>query len=119
MKTGFTDEAGRCLVSACERGGDDLICVTLNDRNDWDDHIAMYDYGFETVSAVEAELPENLSLDVVGGVSGKVTLTAGEDGVSITALAAKPSDLQYTVISSPFVYAPVAAGDELAQLEIT
>lgn len=77
VKTGFTDEAGRCLVSACERGGDDLICVTLNDRNDWDDHIAMYDYGFETVSAVEAELPENLSLDVVGGVSGKVTLTAG------------------------------------------
>lgn len=119
VKTGFTDEAGRCLVSACERGGDDLICVTLNDRNDWDDHIAMYDYGFETVSTVEAELPENLSLDVVGGVSGKVTLTAGEDGVSITALAAKPSDLQYTVISSPFVYAPVAAGDELAQLEIT
>ncbi len=32
VKTGFTDEAGRCLVSACEREGISLICVTLNDK---------------------------------------------------------------------------------------
>ena len=49
VKTGFTDEAGRCLVSACERDGKDLICVTLNDRNDWNDHMALYDCSFENV----------------------------------------------------------------------
>ena len=38
VKTGFTDEAGRCLVSACQRNGITLLCVTLNDRNDWQDH---------------------------------------------------------------------------------
>ena len=46
VKTGFTDEAGRCLVSASVRNGITLICVTLNDRNDWQDHEVLYDYGF-------------------------------------------------------------------------
>ena len=30
VKTGYTDEAGRCLVSAIERNGMTLICVVLN-----------------------------------------------------------------------------------------
>lgn len=46
MKTGFTEKAGRTLVSAAERDGLTLICVTLNDPNDWADHTALFDYGF-------------------------------------------------------------------------
>lgn len=38
VKTGFTDEAGRCLASAAERDGVTLICVTLNAPDDWNDH---------------------------------------------------------------------------------
>ncbi|MBP1549768.1 MAG: D-alanyl-D-alanine carboxypeptidase, partial [Oscillospiraceae bacterium] len=37
VKTGFTDEAGRCLVSAAEKDGVTLIAVTLNAPNDWQD----------------------------------------------------------------------------------
>ena len=29
IKTGYTETAGRCLLSYCERGGQTLICVTL------------------------------------------------------------------------------------------
>lgn len=47
VKTGFTKAAGRCLVSAAERGGILLIAVTLNAPNDWNDHIKMLDLGFE------------------------------------------------------------------------
>lgn len=117
VKTGFTDEAGRCLVSACERDGENLICVTLNDRNDWNDHIAMYDYGFEAVHTVDTVIPDNLSVQVVGGECESVGLSA--DSVSFTALDALPADFQYRVISSPFVYAPIKKGDETAQLEIS
>lgn len=46
MKTGYTRQAGRTLVSSAERGGQRLVCVTLNDRNDWADHAALLDYGF-------------------------------------------------------------------------
>lgn len=46
VKTGFTSTAGRTLVSACEREGLRLVAVTLNDRADWNDHTALYEYGF-------------------------------------------------------------------------
>lgn len=36
----------RCLVSAAERGGRRLIAVTLNDPDDWDDHIDMLNTAF-------------------------------------------------------------------------
>ena len=48
MKTGYTRQAGRTLVSSAEREGQTLICVTLNDGNDWADHTALLDYGFQT-----------------------------------------------------------------------
>lgn len=48
MKTGYTRQAGRTLVSSAERDGQKLVCVTLSDGNDWADHKALLDYGFET-----------------------------------------------------------------------
>ena len=48
MKTGFTEKAGRTLVSAATREGQTLICVTLNDGDDWNDHMKLLDYGFQT-----------------------------------------------------------------------
>jgi len=48
MKTGFTEKAGRTLVSAAVRDGQTLICVTLNDGDDWNDHRKLLDYGFRT-----------------------------------------------------------------------
>ncbi len=47
MKTGYTERAGRTLVSAAKRNGQTLVCVTLNDRDDWNDHEDLFDYGFE------------------------------------------------------------------------
>lgn len=45
VKTGYTKAAGRILVSALEHQGRLLIAVTINDGNDWQDHISLYDYG--------------------------------------------------------------------------
>ena len=46
VKTGYTLAAGRTLVSAAQRDGRTLIAVTLRDRDDWNDHAALYEYGF-------------------------------------------------------------------------
>ena len=46
LKTGFTGEAGRTLVTCAQRDGQRLIAVTLHDSNDWADHAALFDYGF-------------------------------------------------------------------------
>jgi D-alanyl-D-alanine carboxypeptidase/D-alanyl-D-alanine carboxypeptidase (penicillin-binding protein 5/6) len=119
VKTGFTDEAGRCLVSACERDGKDLICVTLNDRNDWNDHMALYDYGFQTARTLEVSLPADISADIVGGSSEKLHLSAKESTISVTTAAGDISDFEFTVIGQPFLYAPVNAGDEAGKLRIS
>ena len=42
VKTGFTKKAGRTLVSYAKRNDRELICVTLNDPDDWNDHIKLY-----------------------------------------------------------------------------
>jgi D-alanyl-D-alanine carboxypeptidase len=46
MKTGYTQQAGRTLVSSAQRGGQTLVAVTLCDPDDWADHTALFDYGF-------------------------------------------------------------------------
>ena len=51
LKTGYTDAAGRTLVSAAERNGQTLICVTLKDPADWEDHARLLDYGFAVYPA--------------------------------------------------------------------
>lgn len=45
-KTGYTKRAKRTLVTTASKSGLDLIAVTLNAPDDWNDHIAMYEYGF-------------------------------------------------------------------------
>lgn len=119
VKTGFTDEAGRCLVSACERDGMELICVTLNDRNDWEDHSRLYDYGFSRVRKTEVSLPEIFELDLAGSENDKLTVAPGELPVTVTSLGHEPGDIGIRVIAPPFVYAPVSKGEEAAQLEIS
>ena len=60
MKTGFTKAAGRTLVTCVEREGRMLAAVTLQDGNDWADHAALYEYGFDRDGAAEtAFLPGN------------------------------------------------------------
>lgn len=46
VKTGFTEKAGRCLVTAARRNEMTVICVTLNAYDDWKDHAFMLDNAF-------------------------------------------------------------------------
>ena len=119
VKTGFTDEAGRCLVSACEREGKDLICVTLSDSNDWNDHMALYDSSFENVRLAEICLPQDISADIVGGNAERLRIVPEKDTVSVTTLAGSEEDFTFTVMSSPFLYAPVNEGDKVGSLSVS
>lgn len=118
VKTGFTDEAGRCLVSACERDGRSLICVTLNDRNDWNDHMALYDLGFSSVKTVSPELPEVLDIPLAGGEKDSIPSVPSETKCQITSLADK-DEFMIETVSSPFVYAPVKKGEQTGSLRVS
>lgn len=45
-KTGYTEIAKRTLVSTASKNNTNLVVVTLNDGNDWQDHINLFEYGF-------------------------------------------------------------------------
>ncbi len=116
VKTGFTDDAGRCLVSACERGGVMLLCVTLNAPDDWNDHMKLYDYGFAQMQCTELSAPEGLTQLVAGSTVTEIALEPAET-VSVGAWKGDLSAVHCRVLRAPFAYAPVAAGDRLGTLE--
>jgi len=108
VKTGFTDEAGRCLVSSCERNGVSLICVTLNDPNDYSDHAALYDKGFSQTEKYVIPLSEQ-TIDVVGGEKDKLRLRT-DDSVSIGIKKSEIPDITEEINIRHFMYAPVEEG---------
>lgn len=73
VKTGYTKAAGRILVSAAERGGRRLICVSINAPDDWRDHTALLDYGY---SCFEQRL-----LASAGEPMAEILLLTGEKAV--------------------------------------
>ena len=81
VKTGFTKAAGRTLVSAAAREGMTLVCATLNDGDDWNDHMALLDYGFANYH-METAVPVGqvlASVLVQGGTAVTIPLAASED----------------------------------------
>jgi D-alanyl-D-alanine carboxypeptidase len=50
IKTGYTKEAGRCLVSAAERDGMTLVCALLNCSTTYERTIELLDDAFSAYS---------------------------------------------------------------------
>ncbi len=69
VKTGFTRDSGRCLVSAVRRDGVLTVAVTLSDPDDWRDHKALHEYGHSVWSARVLAEPREITVDIpcVGG----------------------------------------------------
>lgn len=111
VKTGYTKAAGRILVSSARRDGRRLICVTINDGNDWADHASLLEDGFSkyTVKTIITEGDCLGSREVVGGQSDRVQLLAAEG----FQFSLSPDEEPKIVISGPgFAYAPVVQGEE-------
>lgn len=116
-KTGYTTAAGRCLVSAARRNGVTLVCVTLDDRTDWNDHISLYDYGFSCLSGYHSD-DGSMRIDVpcVGGTEKTVAVT-GESDVSIILENGSTDKIERKVYLDNFVYAPLKKGDSLGRID--
>ncbi len=114
VKTGFTKKSGRCLVSAAQKNGGLVIAVTLNDGNDWNDHINMLDYGFSQLDEEIFAFDENrYAVPIFSGECQYVT--------------AKSQSIQFRTVKGetvtakehiyPFLFAPVNEGDKIGYIE--
>lgn len=114
VKTGFTDNARRCLVSAAERDGVTLVAVTLNAPDDWNDHTKMLDYGFTQVRAylLGVECGERVA---VAGTGKSVGVYA--HGASLALTPEQRGKLTRRVMLPQFVYGTVEKGDRLGEIQ--
>lgn len=113
VKTGFTKKCGRTLVSAAERDGVRLICVTLNDGDDWKDHRALLDYGFSLYETEELAAPGEFSCEVpVCGGSLDVVRVSNTDGCHAVLLRNHGAVTVMTELPR-FLYAGVKRGDRI------
>ena len=110
VKTGFTKRSGRCLVSAAERDGTVLISVTLNAPDDWRDHKALLDYGFDNYETVELG-GISFELPVISG--NKLTLSCTTSERVKVLLPKSHGNIEACIEIYPFAYAPVDKGEVL------
>ena len=110
IKTGFTKKAGRCLVSAVERGGRTLIAVTLRAPNDWEDHRKLYDYGFAQFRSIELDeiAPPVARMRIAGGMAAQADVFLAETPVAQVRVL--PFHIRRELLVRPFEYAPLQAG---------
>lgn len=114
VKTGFTDNARRCLVSAAQRDGVTLIAVTLNAGDDWNDHTKMLDYGFTQVRAYPLET-SCVDRVAVAGTGQSVGVRAQPQTLALT--PEQRSRIIREVCLPAFVYGSVSRGDQLGEIK--
>ncbi len=109
VKTGYTRAAGRILVSSVRRDGRRLICVTINDGNDWADHQLLLEDAFRRY--------ENRVIVRAGDILGQRSVLSG-DADTVQLVAAEDFSFALTAQEQPrillsgseFDYAPVVRG---------
>ena len=109
VKTGYTRAAGRILVSSAVREGRRLIAVTINDGNDWVDHVTMHNDGFSnyTPQKIIKKGQKLGTIAVFGGEVEYVSVLAADD----FSLSISEQEQPYVLLGAPdFSYAPVVEG---------
>lgn len=125
VKTGFTDEAGYCLVSTASYNGYNYMCILMNCSKSTDrfsESANLYRWAFNNFSYKEVanskepvcEMPVNLSLD-----TDFVPLYFKEPFVSVLPNEANDSTIVIkTHLNNDSTDAPIKKGDVLGKAEV-
>ena len=134
MKTGFTSDAGYCLIAAAERGDRSLLSVvlgaqrvTLEDKTvqtqSFSETIRLLDYGFDGFSRRVILSEDELITEVPVTLSQEVSAVKVHPALEIERLIPvdidPATDIQRTIrLTQESVEAPVSKGQVLGQLEL-
>lgn len=114
VKTGFTKKSGRCLVSAAQRNGLTLICVTLKDSDDWNNHQKLLDYGFSVVKSIKIDNTEEYGIPVGG--ADCVAVSAEPYFEPYAYSVSGVCNVEKRVEVMPSLFAPVKKGDVIGSI---
>ena len=111
VKTGYTRAAGRILVSSAARNGRRLICVTINDGDDWLDHKKLMEEGFAGYDMVDiVTVGQSMGMAMVfGGREEQVGLISKE---SFSYPISRDEKISIALSNKGLCYAPVVVGTD-------
>ena len=119
VKTGFTNDAGRCLVSSCERDGMTVVCVVLNCGPMFEESEELLERAFKEYQLFD--LTKNYSfnnyINVSNGRVDKIEIGTKEKflyPLKVEELA--KVDYVYNIQDN--IEAPVNNGDEVGEVKI-
>lgn len=118
VKTGYTVEAGQCIVAAAQKGDRELIAVLLNGQASalYSDAGAILDYGFTNFEPLPVvRQRERISTVNVSRGTGRVDLFAGGSFYYNFSIG-QPQDLTRRVQLDQDLKAPLAAGQKVGEL---
>ncbi len=117
VKTGFTNKAGRCLVTACNKNGFDITVVTLNCPDDWNETSKILDY-IQKNYVLKTIFKKGSILkcaNVRNGSSKKIDIIINKD---VIIPLKKDEKLSYDVLSFDMINAPIKQGEVIGVLYI-
>lgn len=133
VKTGYTPEAGYCLVSTAVRGSRRLISVVLGCERVVEDDVTitksftettrLFDYGFDNFTSKEIVHTDDFICEVPVTLSSETNYVVAHPARAVTRMM--PNDLAVEdlrrdiVLNAETVEAPIAAGDELGTLTLS
>ncbi len=121
IKTGYTVDAGQCIVASAKREDREMIAVVLNTQgvNLWTDAAMLMDYGFDNFTSVELVKPQEMITDVVvkHGTKNAVLETAGFFNYNFP--VGEKQQVDRFVELDDNINAPLKEGDKLGELVLT
>lgn len=115
-KTGYTDDAGQCLLIIAERDGLTLVSVVLGSQgqNLWSDTRALLDFGFSNYRR-QTIVHNKQTLGVTKvPLSGEVLIVAA-DGFARTIPRTESGDTTTEIMLHKRLYPPLKPGDEIGE----
>ena len=122
IKTGYTSDAGGCLIAGAKRGDTELISVVLNSTEPgrFSDSIALLDYGFKNYKSSKAmEAGTELGdIKVNRGSVKRVGVVVADDVYATLPIEASVEVVNTRVVLDDNVKAPVLLGQKVGVVEV-
>ena len=119
VKTGYTQAAGRCLVSSATRDGMRLVCVVLNSPEMYERSAELLDNGFSRYQMHKIFDKENYLVEVNTDVEGKTCRCGCKEDFFYPLAEGEAEEIRIEEQLPETLNLPVEAGDEVGILRIS
>ena len=114
VKTGYTRQAGNCVVGAAKRGEMLLVAVSINSPTVYEDLEHLFEFGFDNYHVVSLGKASEISQKVmVDNGDSQIVTAIPKANIQMSVTNEEVPYLAYRLEVMPEVTAPVMAGDRL------